>query len=202
VGVRKKKGEPAVNRQAAWELVCEYTVSDSLRKHMLAVEAAMRAYARRFGADEETWGIVGLLHDFDYERWPNPPDHPLRGAEILAERGFPQHVIYAIKSHADYLPDCPRVSPLDKTLYACDELAGFIMAVAKVRPESIQGMKPSSVKKKLKQKGFAAAVNRDDIARGAADLGVDLDEHIQAVIDAMTSIVGDLDLSSPGQTAP
>ncbi|HEX3726575.1 MAG TPA: HD domain-containing protein [Pirellulales bacterium] len=185
-----------MNRQAAWDLVCEYTASDSLRKHMLAVEVAMRAYARRFDADEETWGIVGLLHDFDYERWPDPPDHPLRGAEILAQRGYPEHVIYAIKSHADYLTDCPRVSPLDKALYACDELAGFVTAVAKVRPEGIQGMKPSSVKKKLKQKGFAAAVNRDDIARGAADLGVDLDQHIQAVIDAMTSIAGELDLNA------
>ena len=114
-----------MDRQQAWELVCQYTASDSLRKHMLAVEAAMRAYARQFGEDEETWGIVGLLHDFDYERWPNPPDHPLQGAAILAERGYPDDVIYAIKSHADYLTDCPRVSPLDKTLYACDELAGL-----------------------------------------------------------------------------
>ena len=127
----------------------------------------------------------GLLHDFDYERWPDPPDHPLQGAAILAERGYPDHVIYAIKSHADYLTDCPRVSPLDKTLYACDELAGFITAVAKVRPEGIRGLKASSVKKKLKQKTFAAAVNRDDITRGAADLGVELDEHIQFVIDAL-----------------
>jgi putative nucleotidyltransferase with HDIG domain len=183
-----------VDRQQAWELVCQYTGSDSLRKHMLAVEAAMRAYARRVGAEEETWGIVGLLHDFDYERWPNPPDHPLQGAAILAERGYPQHVIYAIKSHADYLPDCPRVSPLDKTLYACDELAGFITAVAKVRPEGIHGLKASSVKKKFKQKTFAAAVNRDDIVRGAADLGVELDEHIQFVIDAMEAAAAELGL--------
>src|SRR5690348_2126764 len=138
---------------------------------MLAVETGMRAYARKFGADEELWGSVGLLHDFDYERWPNPPDHPLQGAAILAEHGYPEHVIYAIKSHADYLTDCPRVSVLDKTLYACDELSGFITACAKVRPEGIVGMKSSSVKKKLKAKGFAAAVNRDDITRGAADLG-------------------------------
>lgn len=183
-----------MDRAAAWELVCQYTASDSLRKHMLAVEAAMRAYARRAGEDEATWGIVGLLHDFDYERWPDPPDHPLQGAAILAERGYPAHVIYAIKSHADYLTDCPRVSPLDKTLYACDELAGFITAVAKVRPEGIHGLKPSSVKKKLKQKSFAAAVNREDIVRGAADLGVDLDEHIQFVIDALTSTASELDL--------
>jgi putative nucleotidyltransferase with HDIG domain len=183
-----------VDRQQAWDLVCEYTTSDSLRKHMLAVEAAMRAYARRLGEDEDTWGIVGLLHDFDYERWPDPPDHPLKGAAILAERGYPQQVIYAIKSHADYLPDCPRVSPLDKTLYACDELAGFITAVAKVRPEGIRGLKASSVKKKFKQKTFAAAVNRDDIVRGAADLGVDLDGHIQFVVDAMEASAAELGL--------
>ncbi len=183
-----------MDRQGAWELVCQYTASDSLRKHMLAVEAAMRAYARREGADEDEWAIVGLLHDFDYERWPDPPDHPLKGAAILAERGYPEHVIYAIKSHADYLPDCPRVSPLDKTLYACDELTGFIAAVAKVRPTGIRGLKASSVKKKLKQKSFAAAINRDDIARGAADLGVDLTEHVQFVVDAMEANAGQLGL--------
>lgn len=183
-----------MDRQAAWDLVCQYTASDSLRKHMLAVEAAMRAYARRMGADEDEWGVVGLLHDFDYERWPDPPDHPLKGSAILAEHGYPEHVIYAIKSHADYLPDCPRVSPLDKTLYACDELAGFITAVAKVRPEGIRGLKASSVKKKLKQKAFAAAVNRDDITRGAADLGVDLTEHIQFVVDAMQASAAELGL--------
>ena len=163
---------------------------------MLAVEAAMRAYARRFGADEETWGIVGLLHDFDYERWPNPPDHPLKGAAILAEAGYPEHVIYAIKSHADYLPDCPRQSQLDKALYACDELAGFVTAVAMVRPERLAGMKASSVRKKLKQKGFAAAIKREDIDRGAADLGVDLDEHIQFVIDALQTIAAELGLAT------
>lgn len=183
-----------MDRSSAWELVCQYTASDSLRKHMLAVEAAMRAYARRFGEDEATWGIVGLLHDFDYERWPGAPDHPLRGAAILAEHGYPQHMIYAIKSHADYLPDCPRVSRLDKTLYACDELAGFITAVAKIRPEGIHGLQAKSVKKKFKQKTFAAAVKREDIVAGAADLGVDLDEHIQFVIDAMSAIADELDL--------
>lgn len=190
----------SVDREAAWELVCQYTASDSLRKHMLAVEVAMRAYARRFGADEDAWGIVGLLHDFDYERWPNPPDHPLQGAAILTERGYPAEIVYAIKSHADYLPDCPRVSPLDKTLYACDELAGFITAVAKVRPEGLAGLKASSVKKKLKQKSFAAAVRREDIVAGAADLGVDLDEHIQFVIDAMSTIAGELDLGGTAAT--
>lgn len=161
---------------------------------MLAVEAALRAYAKRFSEDEEKWGIVGLLHDFDYERWPNPPDHPLRGAEILAEHGYPADVIYAIKSHADYLPDCPRISRLDKTLYACDELAGFIVAVAMVRPEGLAGMQASSVKKKLKQKSFAAAVKREDIVRGAEDLGVPLDEHIQFVIDAVQTVGAELGL--------
>lgn len=175
----------SLNRDAAWALVCEYTQNESLRRHMLAVEAAMLAYARKLGADELTWGIVGLLHDFDYERWPDAPDHPLRGAEILAGLGYPDHVIYAIKSHADYLTECPRVSPLDKALYACDELAGFISAVAKIRPEGVIGLEAKSVRKKLKQKGFAAAVKREDIDCGAADLGVDLDEHIQFVIHAM-----------------
>jgi len=184
-----------VNREAALALVCQYTQSESLRRHMLAVEAAMRHYARRFGADEETWGIVGLLHDFDYERWPDPPQHPLEGAKILGELNYPVEVIYAIKSHADYLTDCPRLSPLDKTLYACDELAGFITAVARLRPEGILGLSPASVKKKLKSKGFAAAVNRDDVTRGAADLGVEFDEHIQNVIDAMTTIAAELGLT-------
>jgi putative nucleotidyltransferase with HDIG domain len=181
-----------VNRAAAWELVCQYTQGEALRRHMLAVEAALRAYARRYREDEDEWGLVGLLHDFDYERWPDPPDHPLRGAAILAELGYPDHVIYAIKSHADYLADCPRVSRLDKTLYACDELAGFIVAVARVRPQGLRGLEAGSVKKKLKQKSFAAAVNRDDIARGAADLGVDLDEHIQFVADALAAIAPQL----------
>jgi len=183
-----------VNRDDAYALVCEYTHSDSLRKHMLAVEAAMRAYALRFGEDPDRWGIVGLLHDFDYERWPDPPDHPLRGAEILAQRSYPSDVIYAIKSHADYLSDCPRTSLLDKTLYACDELAGFIVAVAMVRPEKLRGMRASSVRKKMKQKSFAAAVHREDIVRGAEDLGIPLDEHIQLVIDALQPIGGTLGL--------
>ena len=189
-----------MNREDAYDLVCEYTASESLRRHMLAVEAAMRAYAARFGEDEERWGIVGLLHDFDYERWPDPPDHPLKGAEILSQRGYPQDVIYAIKSHADYLEDCPRVSTLDKTLYACDELAGFITACAMVRPQLIGGMKAKSVRKKMKQKSFAAAVNRKDIVRGAEDLDVDLNEHIQFVIDAMDNIADQLGLV-PDSTA-
>lgn len=184
-----------MNRDDAWQLVCEYTQSESLRKHMLAVEAAMRAYARKYDSDVEKWGIVGLLHDFDYERWPDPPDHPLQGAAILSERGYPDDVIYAIKSHADYLEDCPRVSKLDKALYACDELAGFITAVAMVRPERLAGMKPASVKKKMKAKGFAAAVKREDIVNGADDLGEPLDEHIAFVIAAMQGAAEELGLA-------
>jgi putative nucleotidyltransferase with HDIG domain len=175
-------------------LVREYTQSESLIKHMLAVESAVRAYARKWGEDEELWGAVGLLHDFDYERWPNPPDHPLQGSRILAERGYPQVLIYAIKSHADYLTDCPRLSRLDKTLYACDELCGFLTASALVRPGRLEGLDAKSVKKKLKQLSFAAAVNRDDITRGAADLGVDLDEHINFCIAAMQTIAPELGL--------
>src|SRR5574338_813047 len=133
-----------MNRTDAFALLQEYVKNPGLVKHMLAVEAAMRAYARKLGEDEETWGIVGLLHDFDYERWPNPPDHPLKGSEILRERGYPAEVIYAIKSHADYLPDCPRVSRLDKTLYACDELSGFIVACAMVRPTRLEGLEPKT----------------------------------------------------------
>jgi putative nucleotidyltransferase with HDIG domain len=174
-----------MDRQQAFELLCEYTHNENLRRHMYAVEAAVRAYARKFGENEEKWGLVGLLHDFDYERWPNPPDHPLQGAAILAQRGYPADVIYAIKSHADYLTDCPRTSRLDKTLYACDELCGLISACALVRPEGIAGLQASSVRKKMKQKSFAAAVNREDIVRGAEDLGVELSEHIQFVIDAL-----------------
>jgi len=184
-----------MDRTSALALMHEYTQSESLRRHMLAVEAAMRAYARKYGEDEEKWGLVGLLHDFDYERWPDPPDHPLKGAAILAEQGYPADVIYAIKSHADYLTDCPRVNLIDKALYACDELAGFITACALLRPERLAGMQASSVKKKLKSKGFAASISRDDITKGAADLGIDLDEHINFVIAAMQPIAADLGLA-------
>lgn len=185
-----------MSRDSDLALVREYTKNENLVRHMLAVEAAVRAYARKFGEDEEKWGTVGLLHDFDYERWPNPPDHPLKGAEILRERGYPEEVIYAIKSHADYLADCPRVSPLDKTLYACDELCGFITACALVRPTRLQGLDAKSVRKKMKQPSFAAAVKREDILRGAVDLGVDLDEHINVCIQAMQEIAEELGLVS------
>jgi putative nucleotidyltransferase with HDIG domain len=183
-----------MNRATAWKLLNEYTKNPGLIKHMLAVEAAMRAYARKLGQDEERWGIVGLLHDFDYERWPDPTDHPLRGAEILRARGYPEDVIYAIKSHADYLPDCPRVNLVDKALYACDELCGLITAAALVRPAGITDLTAASVQKKMKSKGFAKGVNRDDVVRGAADFGVELAEHIQFIIDAMKPIAAELGL--------
>jgi putative nucleotidyltransferase with HDIG domain len=183
-----------MNRADAYALLTEYVKDISLVRHMLAVEAALRAYARKLGQDEETWGIVGLLHDFDYERWPDPPDHPLKGSEILRQRGYPEEVIYAIKSHADYLPDCPRVHLVDKALYACDELAGLITAAALVRPNGITDLTASSVKKKMKSKGFARNVKREDIDRGAADFGVDLTEHIQFIIDAMKPHAADLGL--------
>ena len=178
-------------------LLREYTQSESLIGHMLAVEATVRAYARKFGEDEDKWGTVGLLHDFDYERWPNPPDHPLKGAQILADRGYPGDVIYAIKSHADYLNECPRLSLMDKTLFACDELCGFLTACALVRPTRLEGLKPKSVRKKMKQASFAAAVNRDDIVRGAEELGVNLNEHIQFCIDALRPVADELGLAPP-----
>lgn len=167
-------------------LLDEYVQNPSLKRHMLAVEAAVRAYARKFEQDEELWGTVGLLHDFDYERWPDAPAHPLEGSKILRERGYPEEVIYAILSHADYLADqYPRVSLLDKTLYACDELCGFITACAVLRPGRLDGLTATSVRKRMKQASFAAAVSREDIVRGAEELGVDLNEHIDFCIRAM-----------------
>ena len=173
-----------MNREDAWHLMCEWTESDSLRKHMLAVEAAMRAYARRFGEDEEKWGVTGLLHDMDYEKHPTPAEHPMVGVRELVRLGYPDDVLHAIKGHADYL-DVPRDTPMSRTLYAVDELSGFIVACAMVRPEGLQNMKARSVRKKMKQKSFAAAVNRDDIVRGAEELGVDLNEHIEFVAGAL-----------------
>jgi len=178
------------NREDAWKLVCEYTQSESLRKHMLAVEACVRAYARKNGADEELWGMTALLHDFDYEKWPNEghaPDkeHPLEGAKILRERGYSEEVIRAILSHAEYC-DVPRESALEHTLFACDELAGFLTACSYVRPsKSVLDLEVSSVKKRMKDKAFARAVNREDITKGAEELGVPLDEHIATCIGAM-----------------
>jgi putative nucleotidyltransferase with HDIG domain len=187
--------EHQVSRADDLALMREYTNSESLIKHMLAVESAMRAYAGKLGEDEDKWGTVGLLHDFDYERWPNPPDHPLKGSEILKEREYSEEIIYAIKSHADYLADCPRVSRLDKALYACDELCGFITACALVRPTRLQGLTAKSVRKKMKSLSFAAAVNREDIVRGAEDFGAELNEHIDFCIAAMREIAEELGLA-------
>ena len=183
----------SLDRQAAFDLMCEYTASDSLRRHMLAVETAMAAYARKLGADELKWSVTGLLHDFDYERWPKPPDHPLEGSKILAEKGYPDDVIRAIQSHVEQT-GVSRDSAMEKTLFAVDELCGFITAVACVRPDGIHGMKAKSVRKKMKQKSFAAAVLREDITGGAEDLGLELNEHIQFVIDALTDRAADLKL--------
>jgi putative nucleotidyltransferase with HDIG domain len=183
-----------MNRADACALLTEYVTDQSLVRHCLSVEAALRAYARKLSEDEEKWGVVGLLHDFDYQRWPDPPDHPLKGSEILRARGYPEDVIYAIKSHADYLPACPRVHLMDKALYACDELAGLITATALLRPNGVTDLTAASVKKKMKSKGFARNVRREDIERGAAEFGVDLTEHIQFEIDAMKTIAGELGL--------
>lgn len=187
------------SREDAWNLLLEYTKSESLIKHGLAVEAAMRAYARHFGEDEERWGITGLIHDFDYEMWPNherDPErgHPVAGAAILEARGYPADIIYAVKAHADYL-NLPRNDLMSRTLYAVDELSGFVVAVALVQPgQRIEGMKVSSVKKKLKSKGFARGVNRDDVYRGAEELGVPFDEHVERVIKALEGVADVLGL--------
>jgi putative nucleotidyltransferase with HDIG domain len=174
-----------LSRDEAWNLLTEYTQSESLRKHALAVEAAVRGYARRFGEDEEGWGVVALLHDFDYERWPSAEDHPFRGAEILRERGYPEDVVRAVLSHADY-SGVPRQTRLEHTLFACDELAGFITAAALVRPsKSVRDLEPSSVLKRMKDKAFARGVSRDDLRQGAAELGLPLEEHVANVIAFM-----------------
>jgi putative nucleotidyltransferase with HDIG domain len=174
-----------MNRDEAWQLLTEYTKSDSLLKHAMAVEAALRGYARQFGEDEEAWGIVGLLHDFDYERWPSLDDHPFRGCEILREKGYPDWVTRAILSHADY-SGVPRDSRLEKTLWACDEMAGFITAAALVRPsKSLLDLEASSVVKRMKDKAFARAVKREDLRMGAEILGLPLETHIANVIGFM-----------------
>ena len=184
-----------LRRPDAWALLCEYTQSESLRKHMLAVEACMRAYARKFGEDENKWAITGLLHDFDYEKYPTPAEHPFVGNKILEERGYPEEIRRAILSHADY-SGVKRESRMEKTLYACDEIAGFITASALVKPnKSLAEVEAKSVRKKMKDKAFARSVNRDDIINGAADLGVDLEEHIAFCIEAMKGIAGELGLA-------
>jgi len=173
-----------MNYTDALNLMHEYTKSDALRKHMYAVEAAMRAYARKHGEDEEKWAIVGVLHDFDYEQYPTIPDHPLKGSEILKEKGYPDDIRTAILGHASF-SNVPRASLMAKVLYACDELCGFISAVAVIRPNKIADLEFSSVKKKLKDKAFAKNVSREDIDLGAKELGVPLEEHIKFVIEAM-----------------
>lgn len=187
---------PVVDRAAAWSILTEFTRSDSLRKHARAVEASMRAYAGTFGADREAWGIAGMLHDFDYEMHPRAPHHPMKGAEILKARGVAPEIVYAILAHADY-SGMPRRALLDRALYACDELSGFVHACALVRPgRVIAGLEPASVKKKLKDKAFARTVNRDDVYRGAEELGVELDAHIAFVVRALTGVASEIGLSA------
>ncbi|MDD8016753.1 MAG: HAD family hydrolase [Bacteroidota bacterium] len=176
-----------LDRNDALTLMHEYTQSESLRKHMLCVETALRAYAKKNNADEELWGITGLLHDFDYEKFPNPPDHPIRGSEILASKGYPEEMRIAILGHASYT-NVPRTSNLAKTLFACDELCGFLVACALVKPDKrIASVEVLSVKKKLKDKAFARNVSREDIINGASELGIPLDDHIQFILTALKS---------------
>jgi len=184
-----------MDRGQAWEIVCEFVKSDSLRRHALAVETCVTAYARKLGEDEQKWALAALLHDFDWEIHPAAPDHPMKGEPLLAERGVDEEIRRAILSHADY-SGVSRISPLEKTLYACDELAGFLTACSYVKPgRSIDEVDVKSVRKKLKDKAFARNVNRDDIVRGAAELGVDLDEHIDFCIRAMQAHAAELGLA-------
>jgi putative nucleotidyltransferase with HDIG domain len=184
-----------MDRVEAWCLLTEFTLSESLRKHALAVEACMRAYAGKLGGDEELWGIVGLIHDFDYEKYPSAEEHPFKGNEILKERGFPDEVRRAIMSHADYT-GVTRETDMEKALFACDELAGFITATALIKPgKSLAEVDAKSVRKRMKDKAFARSVSREDIINGAAELGMELDEHITFCIEAMKSVAGDLGLA-------
>jgi putative nucleotidyltransferase with HDIG domain len=190
-----------LSRDESWTLFCEWTQSDSLRRHVLAVETAMRAYARRFGEDEELWGVTGLLHDLDYERYPDlETGHPRHAIAELERLGYPAEVVRGVASHADFL-GVPRETPMEKALFAVDELTGFIAAVAYVRPEGIHGMTPKSVRKKMKQPSFAAAVDRDELRAGAEGLGVDFDEHVAFVIAALEERAGELGLEGQGSAA-
>src|SRR5436305_7796240 len=183
-----------MTREQAWALFCEWTASESLRRHVLAVEACMRAYAERFGEDAERWGLVGMLHDLDYERFPDlHTGHPRMALAELERLGFPDDMVRAVASHADYL-EVSRDTLMEKTLYAVDELSGFVMACAYVRPQGIEGMTPKSVKKKMKTPAFAAAIDRDALRAGADDLGVDFDEHVATVIAALEARSGELEL--------
>jgi putative nucleotidyltransferase with HDIG domain len=191
-----------IDRESAWGLLTEFTQSESLRKHALSVEACMRVYARKLEGDESLWGIVGLLHDFDYEKYPSAEDHPYKGNEILKERGYSDEIRRAIMSHAEY-SGVSRDTPMEKALFACDELAGFITAVALIKPgKSLAEVDAKSVRKRMKDKAFARKVNRDDIVNGAADLGVDLEEHITFCIEALKPIADKLGLDgSAAKTA-
>ena len=190
-----------MTRDQAWQLLCEYTQNDSLRKHALAVEAAMRAYARHFNEDEEKWAVTGLLHDFDYERWPNPPEHSREGARILREKGVDEEIVGAILAHADWnLDEYPRDRPIRKTLFAVDELSGFLIACALVRPTRLEGLEPKSVAKKMKTPAFAAAVSRDDIRKGAELIGLPLDDHVRNCIAALQQVAKELGLANAAQS--
>lgn len=184
-----------MNREDAWNILCEYTKTEPLRKHALAVEAAMRAYAGKFGGDEERWAMVGLLHDFDFEMHPNAEEHPVKGAQILRERDVPEDIVYAVLCHADYL-GLDRKTPMDRAIYAVDELTGFVTAVALVRPnKSLAEVDVAAVRKKMKDKGFARAINREDITKGADQLGGDLDEHIAFVIESLKPVAPQLGIA-------
>jgi putative nucleotidyltransferase with HDIG domain len=187
-------------RDRAWATLNRHTTSEPLLKHALAVEASVRAYARKYGEDEEFWGMTALLHDFDWEMHPTLDEHPQDGAPILREEGWPEELIAAVLSHAEHL-DLPRDTLLKKTLFACDELSGFVVACGYVRPTGLDGLEVKSVKKKLKQPSFAAGVNRDDVTKGAEELGVDLDEHIAFVIAALQPIAGELGLRTEADAA-
>ncbi|PYT05347.1 MAG: HAD family hydrolase [Acidobacteria bacterium] len=188
-------------RDDGWNLLCEYTRGESLRKHALAVEAVMRSYARRLGEDEDKWGLTGMLHDFDYEMYPNPPDHPLKGSEILQERGYSGEIRRAILGHANYT-GVPRDTLLARGLYACDELTGFVVACALVRPNGIWDLESKSVKKKLKDKAFARTVNRDEVYEGAEEMSVDLGEHIDFIIASLREVASEVGLKLRGDEPP
>ncbi|MCS7209450.1 MAG: HDIG domain-containing protein, partial [Fimbriimonadales bacterium] len=183
-----------MTREAAWKLLCEYTQSENLRKHALAVEACMRYYARLLGEDEELWGVVGLLHDFDYERYPSLEEHPFRGMEILRQRGVPEVIVRAVGAHANHT-GIPRQSLLEKAIFACDELSGFVIAVALVKGRTLSAVTPESVRKRMKEKSFARGVNRDDLLQGAEELGIPFDTHVEHVVKALQAIAGELGLN-------
>jgi putative nucleotidyltransferase with HDIG domain len=183
-----------MTRDEAWNLLCEYTQSENLRRHALAVEACMRYYARLFGEDEELWGVVGLLHDFDYERYPSLEEHPFRGMEILRARGAPEVIIRAVGAHANHT-GIPRESLLERAIFACDEISGFVIAVALVKGRTLSAVTPESVRKRMKEKGFARGVNRDDLLQGAEELGIPFDEHVEHVVRALQGIADQLGLN-------